>query len=59
MPTFLTPIVGTHFHPPAKLLLTKLPVGTPLILFNTRQPLRLQRHRDFVGFLQQNSLDRV
>ena len=35
MPTFLTPIVGTHFHPPAKLLLTKLPVGTPLILSPT------------------------
>ena len=35
MLTFLTPIVGTHFHPPAKLLLTKLPVGTPLILSPT------------------------
>ena len=35
MPTFLTPIVGTHFHPPPKLLLTKLPVGTPLILSPT------------------------
>ena len=35
MPTFLTPIVGTHFHPPAKLLLTKLPIGTPLILSPT------------------------
>lgn len=27
-----TPLVGTHFHPPADLLLKHLPAGTPLTL---------------------------
>lgn len=32
MPYLLSPIVGTHFRPPAGLILTQLPVGTELIL---------------------------
>jgi len=32
MPSLTAPIVGLHFHPPAKWLLEKLPQQTPLIL---------------------------
>ena len=32
MTKLLSPITGSHFHPPAKILLTVLPRGTPLQL---------------------------
>lgn len=32
MPSLLSPLVGSHFHPPAKTLLSRLPTGTELYL---------------------------